>query len=285
MRFRFIGAEKANYPIGLLCRCLDVSRSGYYAWASRPQSARTVSDARLTALLRLAHADSLHTYGRPRLCHALRARGIAVSGKRVARLMRAAGLCARGRRRFRVLTTDSDHSLTIAPHRLKRRFSRRTPNRVWTADITACRTREGWCYLAVVLDLASRRIVGWAVRRSPSTELVLAALRSALPRLRPGARLMHHSDRGIQYASHQYRAVLARHHITCSMSRKGNCWDNAPTESFFSTLKAEVSPLQPWDNAYDASAAIGEYISFYNHRRLHSALGYQSPRAFELGVR
>jgi putative transposase len=284
MRFRFIGAEKANYPIGLLCRCLDVSRSGYYAWASRGLSTRTLTDARLTAQLRLAHADSLRTYGRPRLCQALRARGIAVSGKRVARLMRAAGLFARGRRRFRV-TTDSDHSLTIAPHRLQRRFSVRKPNRVWTADITACPTRAGWCYLAVLLDLASRRIVGWAVRRSPSTELVLAALEAALPRLRPGARLVHHSDRGIQYASHAYRALLARHRITCSMSRKGNCWDNAPTESFFSTLKAEGTPTHPWDDAFDASAAIGAYITFYNHQRLHSALGYQSPIAFEMEVR
>jgi transposase InsO family protein len=195
--------------------------------------------------------------------------------------MRAAGLVARGRRRFRV-TTDSDHGLTIAPHRLKRRFAVRRPNRVWTADITACRTRDGWCYLAVVLDLASRRVVGWAVRRNPSTELVLAALAGGLPRLRGNTTLLHHSDRGIQYASHQYRAALARHRIKCSMSRKGNCWDNAPTESFFSTLKAEVASPPPWDDVYHASAAIGEYIRFYNHRRLHSALDFQSPDAFEM---
>ena len=263
-----------------LCRCLDVSRSGYYAAIHRGPSVHARTDARLTAQLRLAHADSRQTYGRPRLCQALRARGVAVSGKRVARLMRATGLYARGRRRF-IVTTKSDHGALIAPHRLRRQFAVRRLNRVWAADITACWTREGWCYLAVILDLASRRVVGWAVRRAPSSELVLAALTGALRRLPPRATVLHHSDRGIQYASQAYRAVLARHRIKASMSRRGNCWDNAPVESFFSTLKAEVLPEQPWLDAYDASAAIAEYIDFYNDRRLHSALGYRSPNAFE----
>jgi putative transposase len=280
VRVRFIVAEKARYPVRLLCRCLGVSRSGYYAATGRPPSKRVVVDARLTAQLRLAHADSGRTYGRPRLCEALRARGIGVSGKRVARLMRAAGLQARGRRRF-IVSTQSDHAERIAPHRLRRRFARRKLNRVWAADITACWTREGWCYLAVILDLASRRVVGWAVRREPSTELVIAALTAALPRHRAGVRLMHHSDRGVQYASPTYRALLTRHHITASMSRRANCWDNAPVESFFSSLKAEAFPDQPWLDAYDASPAIAEYLAFNNDRRLHSALHFRSPREFE----
>jgi transposase InsO family protein len=264
----------------VLCRVLGVSRSGYYAWARRGPSARVVTDSRLTAQLRLMHADSRQTYGRPRLCEALRARGVGVSQKRVARLMREAGLRARGRRRFHT-TTDSDHRHPVAPNRLRRRFAVPTLNTVWAADITACWTREGWCYLAVILDLASRRIVGWAVRRSPSPELAIAALECALPRLPYGGRLLHHSDRGIQYASRRYQTVLKRHGITASMSRRANCWDNAPVESFFSTFKAELLPELPWIDAHDASAAIGEYLDFYNRRRLHSALDYQPPADFE----
>jgi putative transposase len=194
--------------------------------------------------------------------------------------MRAARLFARGRRRFRV-TTDSHHKHTIAPNHLRQRFTVRQLNRVWAGDITACWTHAGWCYLAVILDLASRRVVGWAVRRALTTELVLAALTHALPRLRRGTRVLHHSDRGSQYASHVYRAQLARHGIRASMSRAGNCWDNAPVESFFSTLKAEAFPERPWLDAHDANGAIAAYINFYNRRRLHSALDYRSPIDFE----
>jgi putative transposase len=280
MRFRFIAAEKAQYTVRRLCRCLEVSRSGYYAWQSRRPSLRAQADARLTAHLQLLHADSHQTYGRPRLCRALRDRGVAVSEKRVARLMRAAGLAARGRRVFRV-TTDSRHGMAIAPNRLDRRFAPRRLNRAWAADITACRTRTGWCYLAVVLDLASRRLIGWAVRRTPGPDLVIAALRGALPRLRPGARVLLHSDRGIQYASHAFRALLAHHRIRASMSRKGNCWDNAPVESFFSSFKAEAYADEPWLDVDHATDAIRAYIDFYNHRRLHSTIGYLSPSAFE----
>ncbi len=194
--------------------------------------------------------------------------------------MRAAGLFARGRRRFRV-TTDSRHTLTIAPNHLRQRFAVRTVNRLWGADITACWTREGWCYLAVILDLASRRVVGWAVRRTLATELVMAALECALPRLATGARLLHHSDRGTQYASYQYRALLARHRIRISMSRAANCWDNAPVESFFSTFKAEAVPERPWADTHEAISAVAAYIDFYNRRRLHSSLDYRSPLDFE----
>lgn len=278
-----MAAEKAHYPMRLLCRGLGVSRSGYYAWAQRGPSARALADARLTAQLRLVHADSHHTYGRPRLCRALRARGIGVSAKRVARLMRVAGLHARGRRRFQ-LTTDSAHRHPIAPNRLRRRFAVRQVNRVWAADITACWTRDGWCYLAVVLDLASRRVVGWALRRTANPELVIAALTPALSRRRDTPTLLHHSDRGIQYASQAYQRLLARHRIRSSMSRRRNCWDNAPVESFFSTLKTELLPDRPWVDAHDAVTAIAEYIDFYNHRRLHSSLNYQSPFDFETAV-
>jgi putative transposase len=197
--------------------------------------------------------------------------------------MRTAGLCARGRRRFRV-TTDSRHKLTIAPNHLRQRFAVRVLNRVWAADITACWTRDGWCYFAVVLDLASRRVVGWAVRRTLGTELAAAALASALPRLARGTRVLHHSDRGTQYASHQYRALLARHGLRASMSRAANCWDNAPVESFFSTFKAEALPDRPWTDAHEATGAIADYIDFYNRRRLHSSLDYQSPIDFETTV-
>jgi putative transposase len=194
--------------------------------------------------------------------------------------MRAAGLHARGRRRF-IVTTQSRHNFAIAPNRVRRRFRPRRLNRVWAADMTACRLQYGWCYLAVVLDLASRRIVGWAVQRTAAPDLVIAALTPALPRVPPGATLLHHSDRGIQYASDRFRAVLACHRITPSMSRTGDCWDNAPVESFFSSFKAEASPDHPWTDLHAATAAIGDYMTFYNHRRLHSTLNYQSPVAFE----
>jgi putative transposase len=281
MRFAWIAAEKAGYPVGVLCRCLEVTRSGYYAWATRGTPRRTAVDQQLTRQLRVAHADSRGTYGRPRLHQVLRARGIHVSAKRVARLMQAAHLVARGRRRYRV-TTDSAHAYPIAPNRLQRRFRVTRLNAVWAADITACPTRGGWCYLAVILDLASRRVVGWAVHRTLDASVVTAALTRALLTRRPARPLLHHSDRGCQYASRLYRQQLAAAGLRVSMSRVGNCWDNAPVESFFKTLKAELLPARPWTNYQTASAAIREYIDdFYNRRRLHSALGYVSPAAFE----
>jgi transposase InsO family protein len=281
MRFAWIAAEKASYPVGVLCRCLEVTRSGYYAWATRATPHRTLVDQQLTRQLRVAHADSRGTYGRPRLHQVLRARGIRVSAKRVARLMQAAHLVARGRRRYRV-TTDSAHAYPIAPHRLRRRFRVTRLNTVWAADITACPTRGGWCYLAVILDLASRRVVGWAVHRTLDATVVTTALTRALLTRRRTRPLLHHSDRGCQYASRGYRQHLAAAGIRVSMSRIGNCWDNAPVESFFKTLKAELLPARPWANYQTAHAAIHEYIDvFYNRRRLHSSLGYVSPATFE----
>ena len=281
MRFAFIAAEKATYPISLLCRCLGVTRSGYYAWRHRPPSVRLRQDVLLSRQLRWLHAVHRRVYGRPRLHRALRAAGIRISPKRVARLMRAAGLTARGRRRFR-RTTDSTHAWPTAPNALARRFAIGPPNHVWAADITALRTTVGWCYLAVVLDLGSRRVIGWAVRDSLETELVVAAVHVALG-TRPAPSL-HHSDRGRQYASHDHRALLAARGVTVSMSRTGNCWDNAPVESFFSALKAELVTDTHWSTRHEAEHAVVNYLRFYNHTRLHSALGYRSPADYEAAL-
>jgi len=278
VRFHFIAAEKARYPVRLLCRCLGVTRSGFYAWQRRRPSLRSREDLRLTRRLRFIHAVTRRTYGRPRLQRALREDGYRVSEKRVARLMRAAGLRAVGRRAFR-LTTDSAHPWPVAANHLHRDFAPRAPHQRWAADITALPTHAGWCYLAIVLDIGSRRIVGWALRSSLATDLVLSALHVALGS-RPAPQL-HHSDRGVQYASHAYRDLLERRGITVSMSRVGNCWDNAIVESFFSSLKTELLSQVDCRTHDEAEAAVASYLRFYNHHRLHSALGYRSPVMYE----
>lgn len=264
----------------MLCRVLQVTPSGFYAWRHRPPAPRTIADARLTVYVRAAHAESRETYGRVRLQRALRARGVRVGDKRLRRLMRAAHLTARGRRRFRV-TTDSTHPLPVAANHLARGFTVRAVNRVWAADITALPLATGWCYLAVVLDLASRRVVGWAVASTLHTEVALTALTRALAirRVRPG--LLHHSDRGTQYASAAYQERLRAHGIIPSMSRVGNCWDNAPAESFFSGLKAEATPPDGWGTVAQATATVADHIDFYNRTRLHSAIGFRSPIDYE----
>jgi putative transposase len=231
--------------------------------------------------LRVIHAVHRRTYGRPRLHQAMRADGYRLSEKRVARLMRAAGLQAVGRRAFR-RTTDSAHAWPVAANHLQRQFAPAAPHQRWAADITALPTRAGWCYLAVVLDIGSRRVVGWAVRSSLATERVLAAVQVALGS-RPVPQL-HHSDRGVQYASHAYRELLARYGVTASMSRVGNCWDNAIAESFFSSLKAELVSQSDWGTHREAEAAVAGYLRFYNLHRLHSALGYRSPVHYEAAL-
>jgi transposase InsO family protein len=281
VRFAFIAAEKAHYPVAVLCRCLAVARSGFYAWQRRPPSLRSRQDLQLLARLRRMHAIHRRLYGRPRLHRALRAEGVRIGAKRVARLMRTAGLRAEGRRAFRV-TTDSAHHWPAAGNQLARDFAVAAPHGRWAADITALPTRRGWCYLAIVLDLGSRRVIGWAVRSHMETELVLAALHVALG-ARPQPRL-HHSDRGVQYASHAYRGLLEARGITVSMSRVGNCWDNAAAESFFSSLKAELVTTARWATHAEAEAAVASYLRFYNHDRLHSALDYRSPARYEAAM-
>lgn len=283
MTFEFILAEKAHYPVRTMCAVLHVSPSGYYAWRGRPLISPQVRANRgLRARIRAIHAASHGGYGSPRVHHALQVAGQRVGRNRVIRLMRAEQLRGRPHRRFRVTTTQADPAATPAPNLLKQVFHAAAPNRVWTADITAMPTGEGWLYLAVLLDLYSRRIVGWAIRSTMDTDLVCAAWHMARSRRRPPRGLVHHSDRGSQYTSDRYQALLAAHGVTCSMSRRGNCFDNAPTESFFRTLKVEIREDGSWPTRGAATTAITDFIErFYNRERLHSSLNYQSPAAFE----
>ena len=281
MRFRFIAAEKASYPVRVLCRVLRVTRSGFYAWLCRPPSRRAEANERLQVAIQAAHRQSRGTYGSPRVHRELVAQGFEAGRHRVARQMQVLGLVARRQKRFRI-TTDSRHGHRIAANVLQREFAVERPNQVWVTDITYLWTREGWVYLAVVLDLFARRVVGWAIAEHLRTSLALDALHMALGRRLPGAGLVHHSDRGCQYASDAYRGVLARHGIVCSMSRKGNCWDNAVAESFFSTLKVELVHRCTWADRATARLVVAEYIEcFYNAERRHSVLDYRSPAEHE----
>jgi transposase InsO family protein len=280
----FIRDHVADFPIQIMCETLGVSRSGYYGWASRAERARAAADHALAAEIRAAHAASRGRYGSPRVHAELRARGRRVGRKRVARLMRGMGLAARRRRRFR-RTTDSSHAFPIAPNLLGRNFTAEAPDWVWLADLTYIWTAEGWLYLAAVLDLCTRRIVGWAMADHLGHELALAALNMAIARQRPLPGLIHHADRGVQFAAHRYRARLLAHGMLCSMSRKGECWDNAPMESFWGTLKTELVHHQRYATREEARRSIFEYIEvFYNRKRLHSTLGYVSPETFEAGL-
>jgi putative transposase len=282
VRFAFIFAEKAFYPVTMLCAVLGVSCSGFYSWRRRPQSERTRSDAQLAVQVTAVHERSRKTYGSPRVHAELRARGVHVGRKRVERLMKRNGLEARRKRRFRK-TTDSKHMNPIAPNVVAREFEAAAPNRVWVTDVTAVWTLEGWLYLAAILDLYSRRVVAWATSANNDTLLALDALRDAVRSRRPAAGLVHHSDRGSPYASADYRAALAKHGLIASMSRKGDCWDNAVAESFFGTLRAELVDHQHYATRKAATQSIGEYVDcFYNIERRHSFLGYINPIEFEL---
>jgi transposase InsO family protein len=274
-------AEKAHYPIRVMARVLGVTPSGYSAWRGRPLIRPHVyRNTILRGRIRIIHAESRGTYGSPRVTRALREEGMPVGRNRVIRLMSVEQLRGRPRRRFRV-TTHADPAATPAANLLARHFAVAGPNRVWAGDLTALPTGQGWLYLAVVLDLWSRRVVGWAVRTTLETELVTAAWHMAVGR-RQATPPLHHSDRGSQYTSAAYQQMLARHHVGCSMSRPGNCWDNAPVESFFRTLKVELIPDAIWPTRAAAARAVHDYIEgFYNTTRLHSSLGYQSPVRFE----
>ena len=281
MKFGFIRAEKANFPIRALCRVLQVTRQGYYAFLKRPQSARVAQDMALRERVREVHKRSRGRYGSPRVHEALRREGQRVGKRRVERAMRSLGLCARAPRRYRV-TTAAHPRHEKAPNTLNREFSAAKPNQRWVTDISYVWTDEGWCYLAVILDLFSRSVVGWALDATLSTALPLAALDMALRRRGPVPGLLHHSDRGCQYTSAEYRAELARQGIEVSMSRKGNCWDNAVAESFFSTIKAELIRERRWTGRLELRSAVFEYIEvFYNRQRLHSSLSYRTPLEIE----
>ena len=265
-----------------MCRVLGIARSGHYAARRRARwSVRTEADAHLEHEIRVIHSESRGTYGSPRVWAELRCRGERVGRHRIARCMRAAGITATLRRRFR-RTTDSSHGLPVAENLLARDFTAERPNQKWVTDITYVRTLEGWLYLAVVLDLFSRRVVGWSMASHMRTDLVMEALTMAVGNRLPGADLMHHSDRGSQYASFAYQDALRCHGIECSMSRRGECHDNAVAESFFGTLKTELIHRQTWPTRASARSAIHDYIElFYNRKRRHSTLGDRPPAEFE----
>ena len=284
MRFTFIRRHAGEYPVVCMCQVLDVSLSGYYAWLSRPESRRSRDDRRLLVEIRAIHRQSRRTYGSPRVYRELRDRKSRCGRHRVARLMRQDRLEGTFRRRYRV-TTNSKHKWPVAPNRLERRFEVATLDTVWAGDITYIWTGEGWLYLAVLLDLCSRRVVGWATSSRLTRRLPQAALEMAIGRRRPGPAVLHHSDRGSQYASKDYRETLSDAGFLASMSRRGDCYDNAPVESFFATLKKELVAGQAFYSRRQAHSEIVDYIeNFYNGWRRHSSLGYLSPAAFEQQV-
>ena len=278
MRFRFIEDHREVFLVRVMCSVLRVSASGYYAWRGRPESARARANKALVEDIRRVHADSRRRYGSPRVHASLRAEGKRVGCNRVARLMRDHGIQAHRRRPFRK-TTNSNHAFPPAPNLLDRQFaSAVAPNQVWLADMTYIATGEGWLYLAAILDLFSRKVVGWAMSETMPQELTLAALNMAITNRNPGPGLLHHSDRGSQYAAHAYRRVLDEHGMRCSMSRKGNCWDNAPMESFFGSLKTELDGDRPFNTRQAARTALFRAIEgWHNRQRLHSSIGYITP--------
>ena len=281
MTFRFIEEHKDQWPVRLLCAALGISPAGYYAWRDRPASARQQRHDALLVEVRAIHAEFRARYGSPRMHAALVARGHGCCVNTVAQLMRQAGIAAKTARKYRC-TTDSNHDRPVADNLLGRQFDPAGPNEAWVADITYIPTGEGWLYLAVVEDLYARRVVGWSMAENLESRLVVDALALAVERRLPGEGLLAHSDRGSQYASEHYQRLLARHGITCSMSRRADCWDNAPMESFFASLKKELIHGSDFATRAAARAAVVEYIEvFYNNQRLHSSLGYVSPAEYE----
>lgn len=282
MKFGFVDEHRGRWPVAALCRVLGVSVSGYYAWRSRPESARARADRSLLGDIHQIHADSGGAYGAPRVHAVLRSMGQAVGRNRVARLMRGAGLRGLAALPRRVRTTDSRHGYPIAPNRLERDFTAARPNQIWLGDLTYVRTGEGWLFLAAVLDLHTRKIVGWSMRETLHAKIAIEALEMAVRRQRPAPGLICHTDRGIQYACEDYRKALAAAKITPSMSRRGDCLDNAPMESFFGSLKTERVHHRTYATRDEARRDLFAWIEgWYNTHRLHSALGYRSPAAME----
>lgn len=283
MRYRFIDKHRGEHRIMTLCRVLEVSVSGFYAWRSRQESARARSNRRLLVEIKTVHAQSGRTYGSPRVHKALLEGEIRCGLNRVARVMREGGVQAYRPPKF-VVTTDGMHLLQTAPNLLDRQFKPSGANQAWAADITYVPTRQGWLYVAVVLDLYSRFVVGYSMRRSLDRQLVIEAMEMALSHRKPAQGLVHHSDRGSQYACEDYQVLLKTHGVVVSMSRRGNCWDNAPAESFFATLKKELvhRDRRAYHTRLEATQEITKYIEiWYNRQRLHSSLGYMSPAAYE----
>lgn len=285
MKCAAIARHRGEYPLTLMCRVLQVGRSAFYAWQRRAPSRRDTHDQVLRARIRHHFERSDGDYGSPRIQAALRTERHGVSRRRITRLMRSMDLVVLPRRRF-VGTTQADPDATAAPNGLDRAFAVGRPNERWVADLTYCRTQEGWLYVAAILDVGSRRVVGWAASAQLATPVVQQALDRALGLRQPPPGLVHHSDRGRQYTSAAYQARLMAHGVVCSMSRVGNCWDNAVMESFFSTLKRECVRKQTWVSRAQLVRALARYIDgWYNRERLHSALGYCSPLAYETQLR
>lgn len=281
MKYAWVDAHRHEYELVALCDALGVSTSGYRAWkgGGSPHRKR-LTDGQLLALIGAIHRELKSAYGSPRMVRELRERGFPASKERVERLMRDHGLRARHKRRFKA-TTDSKHNLPVAPNLLCRDFTPTAPNQVWTADLTYLWTDAGWLYLAVVLDLFNREVVGWSIKPRMTADIVIDALVMAWFRRRPAPGLIHHSDRGSQYASYAFQARLRAYGMLCSMSRKGDCWDNAPTESFFNSLKNERVHGTRYESRTEAKADLFDYIEvFYNRKRRHSTLGYASPVKF-----
>lgn len=285
MKFRFISEHLRAYPIAVVCAVLEVSRAGYYGWLRRPAGARELRRTELTEKVRVVHETNRSVYGSPRVYKVLAGQGESVCENTVAKVMREAGIQAKTKKKYVPVTTDSTHRFAVTPNVLDRQFKTDLPDRKWAVDITYIATGEGWLYLAGVMDLCSRKIVGWSMNEHMQSGLVTDALSMAVARRRPAEGLLHHSDRGVQYASEDYRHMLQLHKMESSMSNKGDCWDNATMESFWSTLKTELVHHEHYATREQARASIFEYIEvFYNRKRLHSALGYKSPEAFEAGL-
>ena len=282
MKYQFIDNYRLSLRVQKVCQALKVSTSGYYGWRNRPESARSEKNRILLSHIRIVHKKSRKNYGSPRVTEELNDLGIPCSENRVAKLMRENSVRAKRSRKFKV-TTNSKHNYPVAPNLLNRKFEVASPNIVWVSDITYIWTSEGWLYLAGVVDLHSRMVVGWSMSNRMTEQLTLDALTHAIDRRQPPDGLLHHSDRGSQYASTNYRKLLREHQMICSMSRKGDCWDNAVMESFFATLKTELIYHERFITRKDAKLKIFDYIElFYNRKRRHSSLGYKNPAEYEM---